>query len=223
MQRHYRLILGLLMVGCTEFEPATPQESGIGFFPVDAALYRVYDVYDIQYEISGFDTSTYQLREQIVDSISSDAGVSYVIQQEVRSDNSEAWTVSKLLSIRRNNINAVLVEDNFPLVKLAFPVREGVTWDLNSMNTDETSMSTYSNSDYTNNIIEGLEVIDVTISDLQGNIVREEFKKETYADGVGLVAKTFLVYEFCQTGCDSAGQINTGFFVNQELIEYGYR
>ncbi len=215
-----------LLIQCSnELEPFEA-DLGQDYYPVELGSYRTYEVSQINYEISGFDTLKYFLRESVEDTFSSNNEVNYLIFRETRSSDTLEWEVDSVRSVRIADEGVVLSSGNVASFVLSFPIAEGKTWNINAFNARESMEVSYaevveSELSLEDSLIAGMDFIKVLIADIPENIVNQNQQYEVYARGVGLVEKKATILEYCTVDCDSAGQILNGIEFTQRLIDYG--
>jgi hypothetical protein len=211
----------VVLFGCNETKDVGLSALVSEYYPVRPNETRIYNVEEIIYEISGFDTLRYQLRESVIDSIIASGEPSYLLQREIRTAENQPWVVDSVWSYSVNDRILTIRENNIPLVKLSAPVSEGTTWDGNAFNTR--SEQTYYYQQLVNPLIDSVNLNDhirVIIEDIPKNVVDQDERSEVYVRGIGLVEKDYLSLTFCTTSdvC-SIGEIITGRSLKQQLIE----
>ncbi len=207
---------------CNEKLEVTPGDRGENFYPISIGQYRIYDVEEIIYNISSFDTSLYQLRETIFDSIVSPDQTTYLIRRDKRDMAQDEWESDSVWTVSRTENFLSVSENNIPFMKLTFPVTTGRQWDGNSLNS--LSELTYYYTSLAAPLIDSIAVEDhirVIIEDIEPNVVNQDERSEVYVKGVGLVQKDYLSLNFCTVDCNEIGEIQSGRFLNQVLIEAG--
>ncbi|MBV6646456.1 MAG: hypothetical protein KI790_13455 [Cyclobacteriaceae bacterium] len=218
------IVMIVLQMGCNESEQPGANDLGLDYYPSATGRFQTFDVTTITYEISGFDTSHYQLREVISDSIVAGEDVTYILARETRSDEGQPWTLQEQWSFRKNERFVAVTENNQPFVKLSFPIVQGKSWDGNSLNAlsqDDYLFEQAEINPSSFQIALSEDLVQVTISDIEANIVNQDQRYEIYGKGIGLIEKNYLILNFCTVDCDSAGQIESGSFLSQRLVDYG--
>lgn len=219
------LICSLTLVGCNE-ETLPPQSDRVGFefFPLEAGLYRTYDVEQIDFSVISSDTSRFQLKEVVIDSfLNVEDDYTYILHRFTREDENVEWGLDSVWTARRTGALAVMVENNVAIVKLVFPIDNTTEWDGNSLNGRATQLfriedisTPLSISDTTYN-----ETVTVIQNDIDNLIIQDE-RKEVYVRGVGLAHKDFVVLNFCaRDDCLGQGIIESGQIVRFDLIDHG--
>ncbi len=214
-------VVGLL-VSCNEKKEIGPETLGYDFYPIELGQYRIYNVEEINYNLVGSDTSIYQLRETIVDSIESTDQTSYLILREKRADATEAWVSDSVWTAVLTANFLAISENNIPFIKLTFPVELGKEWDGNSLNSRTEIQYYYQSVEEV--LIDSIATEDhirLIIEDIPANIVNQDERSEVYARGIGLIQKDYLSLEFCTIDCNELGEIQGGRFLSQVLIEAG--
>lgn len=223
------MFLVLLLISCesTIEKPLPDPREGWDFFPIDLGYARTYEVQRISYIGSTIDTSVYQLREQVYDSIVEN-GVTlvYLLERSKRFPDQSDFTTDSIWPLRRNERYLSVNENGNHLIKLVFPITDGREWDGNRLM--NRSLAKYEYRLNFLNPLEGnydflsadLDLVWVQISDIPRNIVSQNQQYEVYAKGVGLIEKKSVVLEFCTVNCDSTGQINRGMILTQKLISH---
>lgn len=225
----FRAAWGVLLVlvglsSCNETQIMDPSTLGYDFYPVAVGQYRIYDVEEIHFRITGFDTANYQLRESIFDSIVSLDQTTYLLRRDIRATEMNEWESDSIWSVTPTSQYVAVSENNIPLIKLAFPVRTGVEWDGNSLNARGTQ--TYYYQDVTGSQFEGVPIADqirVIIEDIPENTTGIDLRSEVYVRNIGLVEKDYLTQVKCTSGgCgDDFGKVEAGRALRQVLVEFG--
>ncbi len=213
-----------LLVSCNESLPVDESTLGYDFYPVSVGQFRIYDVEEIQYRITRFDTATYQLRETIIDSIVSLDQITYILQRDIRANEAEEWEVDSLWSIAPTDLYVAVTENSIPFIKLTFPVREGIEWDGNSLNSRTNQTYYYQTvSESTFDDISPSDLIRVVIEDIPENTTGIDLRSEVFARNIGLVEKDYLTQVKCTSGnCgDDFGEVEGGRSLKQRLVEFG--
>lgn len=217
LKKNWLVLFSVLLLSCDREEIA---ELGHNFFPLDPAIYRIYDVTETTYVSGEESTETYQIRESISDSLNTTGEWVYVLLLERREDETGSWRSIETVSVRRTNHILDYREQNQSFIKLSFPVKNGRFWNGNALNDDQDM--TYSYDDLGNSVpFDQSEHIKVIISDLPANIVEQDERFEIYAKGIGLVERDFKQIQFCQQGCSGVNEPEDGTILYQRLVDYG--
>ena len=212
----------LLVLSCNETKEVGPENLGYDYYPIELGQYRIYEVEEINYKLIGFDTSHYQLRETIIDSIKSEDQTNYLIRRDKRDTAIDEWETDSVWTFTQTDRYLAITENNVPFIKLTFPVSSGKEWDGNSLNSKSERFYYYQAMDST--IVDSIaqdDHIRMIIEDIPRNVVNQDERSEVYIKGLGLVHKYYTTLQFCTTNCDELGQILSGRFLDQLLIEAG--
>lgn len=209
---------------CNETKEIDPTALGYDFYPLYLGEYRIYDVEEINYLITGFDTSVYQLREVIFDSIQSNDQITYLLRRDIRVSELDEWESDSVWTVTSTTNYLAITENNIPFMKLTFPVIQGREWDGNSLNSR--NELTYYYQPLATPIIDSIAAVDhtrVIIEDIEENITGLDLRSEIYARGVGLVEKDYLTQKKCTSSDCGAdlGVVIAGRSLKQTLIEIG--
>ena len=214
----------MILFSCNESLPVDETTLGYDFYPVAVGQYRIYDVEEIQYRITGFDTTNYQLRETVFDSIVSLDQTTYLVRRDIRANELAEWESDSIWSITPTDLYLAVTENSIPFIKLTFPVREGIEWDGNSLNAR--GNQTYYYQQVSESAFEGIEAADlirVIIEDIPENTTGIDLRSEVFARNVGLVEKDYLTQVKCTSGScgDDFGEVEGGRSLKQRLLEFG--
>jgi len=225
MHRVFFSLFVLVFLGCSESTiiPDTT-ESDLNYFPIQTGQYRIYDVDEVIFTVLRSDTSHYELKESVVDSfLNSTNSITYVVNRETRLTTSEPWSLDSVWTARISNTQAVLVENNINIIKLVFPIEQGLSWDGNELNSRNEKQFTYDlnvpdTTLFENQFSDGLKVVQ---SDIPENFINRDERFEIYVKGVGLIIKSTITLEFCQMDCPETKSIDSGRIFKATLKEYG--
>lgn len=218
------MLVAVMTISCNESRRADPSTLGYDFYPLNVGQYRIYDVEEIKYLVSGFDTTVFQLRETIFDSIPSIDQTIYLLRRDIRIDDTQPWKSDSVWSVTSTSNYLSITENNIPFIKLTFPVKESKEWDSNSLNSKDPSTSYYQSM--SNSIVDTIAAenhIRVILEDIEENVTGVDLRSEVYARGIGLVEKDYLVQKKCTSSdCgDDLGEVIAGRSLKQILIEIG--
>jgi hypothetical protein len=217
------------MFSCVPDEEFVVQDYGHDYFPLRVGMYSIFDVESIVYGASSDEpeTARYQLQTEVVDSFNNTAGtVTYVIHRSTRPNETAEWDFLDTWSSRIEGEQAIVQEGNTPIIKLAFPLAEGLRWDANRYNTlegDYYSIETLG-SPLTVNLIDFNKTATIEQEVFDDQVTRKDVRTEVYAKGVGLVRREASELVYCtQQVCLSDQIIESGTIYKQEIREYGIR
>lgn len=217
-----------LFQACEESEVPDVSLSGSGYYPLQVGNFWTYQMEQIDYLVLGNDTSSYELRELISDSLVSASGeVTYLISRQLREDSE--WRTDSIWTVRKDSRSVVVTENGRALVKLVFPVNVGESWDGNAFNNQGFQSFNYApvaSGEILSDLLDQdtALVAKTVLSDLISPIVGRDQRSEIYVNGIGLVQKDLLVINLCTVSdkCpDNFGDTLSGIFLSQVLIDYG--
>ncbi len=221
------VLLAISAISCEKvLVEADPSRTGMDYYPLSQGLYRTYDVFQINYNFaSENDTLVYEIKERIADNyLNQEGDTTFIMERLKRVSVQSTWQLDSVYHIRRNNYQAIELNNNIPLLKLVFPVAEGKTWDSNLLNSS---------------LADNFKMIDVgrpfslydtvfsnTLTVLQRNIqdeiVRKEINKEVYSLNIGPVYKIIQNINYCANpDCIGQGIITSGLLQELKLKAYG--
>jgi hypothetical protein len=216
-----------ILIGCNSEKDPDPEFIGAGYFPLEVGRFVEYDVEEIRYSPNQPPQATnYIVREEIVDSTSNQAGgITYVIYRWEREDDNDTWEFIATWSARREINRLVLNEGNIPFIKLSLPVRNGLIWDGNALNSspEDTYIMTNVDQDYElpNGMnVSSLQVIQEEFDDL---IVGErDIRRELYGYNIGLIQREIIQLDLCPIdNCPNEEIIESGTEYKETLRSYG--
>ncbi len=226
MKNTFILIL-MILLGCSESE-LIPEDDFFGYeyFPVSTGQYRLFEVQEINYLLSGeVVTEDYQLKEEITASFLTGGDSTFIINRFKRSSELSEWEYLNTWQSRKTKNNAIIIEGNIPLVKLVFPVENKISWNANALNTQEEDLFTIDSLNFSFARGAGTEfpnTLTVIQEDNQDFIVSFNRRFEVYALNVGLVYKETKILNYCaNNNCLGQQIVETGMEYSQTLVEYG--
>ncbi len=210
----------LLVSSCKKNDEQTTLYLGYNYFPVDMGRVWTYDADStITDEFNGTTiTHHFQIKE-IIDSLYNDlqGRPTLRISQYVRDSSSQPWTIFKVCSINLTNTRAERFEDNIRYVKLAFPTKENVHWNGNSLNTLDPWDYQYTDvhaSMTVNNI--AYDSVLAVLQHEDDNLITHEYFMEQYATNVGMIYKENTKQELDF----NTGTVKSGYIYKQILTGY---
>ncbi|MEM9896009.1 MAG: hypothetical protein AAF789_06535 [Bacteroidota bacterium] len=209
----------MLLFSCSDSLEVETSSTGEAFFPLDLDIARIYTVEEIRYAITGFDTLRYQQRETIFDSTRAAGQEHYLMRVEQRENASDSWVSARLDLIIKTDEYLAIQEDGQTIIKLIFPFNINDTWNGNALRNDFELTYYYQPVQFSRvDSISFSDQVRVIIEDIEANPVNQDERSEIYAKGIGLVERDFTTLNFCTTGCNVVGEIESGRKLKQELI-----
>ena len=221
------LLLLVAGLGCNNLLPPEPDRLGYQYFPLTLGEFRIYRVKVINYNLDGTtDTLNYQLKEVVADTSTLGTEISYRLDRFRRTDATQPWVIDSVWSARVNTYQAIVVENNIPIIKLSFPLMENRRWDGNAMNALDFDEFKIKNLDFTYQM-DGTDYpnsLEMFMDDLldPNKITNDDFHLEIFSKGIGLIHKLDTVKQYCNPGkCQETGVIEQGKVVDQKLLQIG--
>ncbi len=244
------LSLTLLLGGCKE-ELAEPTDFKYEYYPLEIGRSWTYRqdsiIFDPDVGMVRRDSTTSFLREDIVDTLRNNSGeLLYRVEQFVRMADTLPWQIQKVLTMNRNEQQAVRTIDNLRFVKLIFPPANRQRWDGNASFDEFTKVTlagenvemfkgwsyVIANIDTTLQLgdLSFEQVVKVEPSDYQ-SLIELRSVQEYYAPEVGLVYRELFILDTqCQYCCNAdfvlcdglpwVDKAEAGFILRQQLIDY---
>ena len=206
-------------MGCAK-DPEAPIELGYEYFRINTGHWVEYDVVEVTHNFTKHDTLVYQLREIVESTFTDNEGrPTQRIERYKRLTSSDTWLISDVWYSNRKNRVAEKVEENHRITKLAFPVKEGGTWDGHAENILDRLEYRYLDAGVSRKI-NGIQMSKTACVEqrYEVNLVQFEMSYETYAEGIGLVGKYEKVLGI--NNFDSL-DINTGNELYLSFLSFG--
>ena len=127
------LLLTFGLFACNEEVAAPALEYRYEYFPLAIGQERLFIVDSILFDPLGnrvqIDSSKTFIKELVVDTFrNASNGLEYRIERYERRNNTAPWVLKKVLSESRPIDQAQRFEDNFRLLKMTFPIKQGQSW-----------------------------------------------------------------------------------------------
>lgn len=236
MKYFLQFLLGLVAIGvisCDSDDPAE-RDTGKSYFPLRKGWYQTYRVDEIVYTLGEPETLAYDLRVVVADSfLNTTGGYTYVLHRSRRDAGTSAWQNLDTWSVRLNDQEVVVSEENIPYVALRFPISEGNTWNGNAYNNQinpntNTPEDMYMLADVGKSYVVDDKTFDdcatVNLEDNQEYIVYFDKRLEVYAKHVGLIYSETTQLHYCtdtDQGCIGQQIVESGVIYKQKIQDYG--
>ena len=209
------LFSSILVFACDNINSNLPssQDGGKFFYP-KIGQSVVYDVEDVQYELSGkFTMKIYQLKEVNASSFKDLEGNEILrIERYQRKNEAQKWVIDSIFTAKKEVDKALKTENNVTYVKMAFPIKEGLKWNGNAYNSfgndsyelKKVNQSFMINGRKFDNSVIVVQQNDSTLVDLKRRM-------EVYSEGIGLIYQEKINVSYCNSGdCLGKGKIDFG-------------
>ena len=225
----YLLILlpGMWLLACQPRLAPEPQRLGYDYFPLAVGQYRIYQVEAVYYRLGGnIDTVSYQLKEEVTGRTVVGRDTVFTLLRSLRTTTADSWQPDSVWTARVNPYQAVVVENNRPLIKLSFPVADNRKWDGNALNGLDYDEFYWRNVGQEYDLdgqlyTSSAEMVKEDLID-PNQITADHYHVEIFSKGVGLIHRIDLDKKYCSpVDCSQPGIILEGQVVEQKLLEFG--
>jgi hypothetical protein len=172
---------------------------GYNYSPITIGKYVIYDVDSVVYDDFNKDTSyfKYRIKEKLEESFKDNQGrdaikmVRYIkmFDPDVPYDN-QSWTIKDVWTYTRTKTTLEVTEEDVKFIKLAFPLRQNLSWNGNAQNTFGDQNYKYLSINLKDNI-NGTRFDSVLfveqLDDKNRNAIQRKYFVEKYAKNVGLI------------------------------------
>jgi hypothetical protein len=248
------LAAALLWHGCGKHETEPIElDFGYEYFPLEVGRVWEYAIDSILYRSVGgsivADSSRTYAREVVMDTLHDNTGQPlYRVERYERRSEAQPWQIAQVVTLARSERQAFRTEDNLRFIKLAFPLREGDSWDGNVFfNPDFAVLVAGENirmfNSWSYRVLEAgvplqlgslsfAETATVQNADSRLNILELRVATEQYAKGVGLVSRQLDIFDTqCRICCNGdtgdacqnlpwEAKAEKGFSLRQRLIHF---
>lgn len=198
---------------------------GVNYYPLEVGKYITYELDSIIYsripctcnEDCTYpffrDTTSYQLREEVVDVFEDNLGdKNFIIERFLRKDAYDPWQVVDVWNTKITATQVERVEENLRFIKMVFPVSNTVLWEGNNFFQDTSVVIGSEVIDFydfwsSNYMYENIDkpeefngiafdsVMTVVQSNQTENLKHHRISIEKYARGVGLIFKEMIILD----------------------------
>lgn len=224
MKQFRTIFLFLIIIGCSTDEEPTV-EIGKSYVPLRVGDFRIYAIDETNYfPLEDPVTLYYEMKTEVVDSFQHASGdYIYVIHRSRRDSENDPWVYDDTWSIRVNDLEAVVNENNISFIKIAFPVATGKKWNGNTYNSaeeDEYEITTV-NQPYE---INGAQFENTIVVDQEDRVdlIFKDRRFEVYAKDIGLIYREITDLEYCdEVECFGQNKIESGVVYKQTIMSHG--
>ncbi|MEI6124195.1 MAG: hypothetical protein WCQ95_11280 [Bacteroidota bacterium] len=213
------VVFGLAFFSCKK-ETELPVDMGYKYFPVNTGHWAIYNVDSISYNdfTGAIDSFHFQIKEFVESVFVDNSGAeTQRLECYYRPNDTSNWVIRDVWAENLTASTAQRVEENLRLVKLVFPVTEGLQWNGNAYNMLGEQNYEYDNV-HSTFAINGFS-FDSTLVVKQKELytlISEDLQKEIYAARVGLVYKRYV-----KLSKQPSGVITKGIDYSYTLHSFG--
>jgi hypothetical protein len=215
-------LLAIMLVSCKEETILEQQPQFNNYFPAVVGSYIVYDCDSIVYDdFNGtVDTFRFQVKELYETEFTDNSGRTAIrLERYKKSEGSSQWQLRDIWSLVKTDKQVEKVEEDVRMLKLLFPVKEGLEWDINALNNTGSRIVTSKSihQPYQVDAFSFDSTVTVVNTDPE-NLVSEYRDTEVFAANKGMVYKKYVNVRYNtppQTGIKSGTQFT------MQAIEFG--
>jgi hypothetical protein len=222
--------IGLLgILACREVE-IQPESANLGYeyYPLQKGMFWLYKVDTVEYFFSGDTTRGSFFRKiTVTDSFVNPAGqLRYVLTAEKSFDTLRGgYLPDSTFTAFANETQAFLVENNRPILKLVFPIKENLTWNGDAFHPNklgEGEVYRMTRLGRREEIYPGKEVATLTVTNnYDSSCVGLIRRFERYGAGVGLIFRERTAISYKTDPLPCTGVIEQGKVRQYRLIRHG--
>lgn len=226
---------------CKQTDQPSPAELGYdyNYSPLKVGSYIIYDVHEVTYQ-AGVDSvvKRYQEKYLFMDTINGSNTIDnkngWIYARYKRDNNIQPWQNDSIWNIRYSTGKQALVvtENNVPLVKLFYPLKNNLTWNGNSENKfgqiPASSDDMYKLVNFQKPFTSGPATFPNTLTVNQHMFAecnKKDVRKEVYAYNIGMVYRITQAYQYVQYPVSDPNYCNhyigTGWFKELKYNNHG--
>ncbi len=201
------------------------------YYPLTVGNYVMYNVTEINIDkpLNIYDTTIYQLKEFVESQfIGSNGKTQYRLERYKRANDTMSWVISDVWAVYFLDNKLVKVEENIPLIKINFPVKQNKAWDGNKLNTLDSVLFTITNLNIADTVSSTLfdSVLTVTVTN-EESLIDKKLIYEKFAKNIGLIEKIDINInsqpengEPVDITVPIENRITTGTIYRQQIFDY---
>ena len=214
-----RLSLALMVVllsGSCRSVSTEPVSPGYDYFPLETGHYIIYDITEQHYSLAATVPvqRTYQVKEVVGAAYADVTGQqAHRLVRYRRSGESQSWQPDSVWSARLMDSEGIRTENGVDVVKLRFPVSNGLRWNGNQHNAAGADEYELRNSGQPYHVLDKQFIETVTVVAQQDStLVSQDKRIEVYAKQVGLIYKERVQLQYCSSSpaCIGKNQVDYG-------------
>lgn len=236
------IIFAGTIFSCKTDESLNDMDTPDMFYPLEVGKYIDYSVDSIIYhETIPSDTSHFEVREMLSDTFyDNEQRLNYKIERYLRPNDTTDWTLVNVWSVLSTGGQIQKVENNLRFIKLVTPVLNDTHWSGNAYlggledlpYDEECNRLTflegwdydyaYTDQPYSINGFDFARTLKV-VQDGDSNFIWYNYAEEIYAEGLGLISKTFIHYYTQDTGCPDCPweeRVQCGYSIKMDIIDH---
>jgi hypothetical protein len=219
------LISTLFFVACKKTINEQPiQDKFESYFGLTPGRFITYNVREISHDETAdikHDTTIYQLKTVIGDTIVDNAGrIARKFLRFKRTNSLQNWVLSDVWTTLIEGNYAELVEENQRVIKMLFPISPKTSWNPNIFNLNS-SQDCFYDKIHESRSLNGINFDSTVIVEQENerNLVQYKRKYEVFANHVGLIYK---YYKDLKINNFDTLNIKSGKEIRYEITSFGY-
>ena len=215
-------VFALLLAGsCKKDSVLAPEPFYRNYFPDSVGSYIIYDCDSIIYDdfTQTVDTNSFLIKEYFQSAFIDNSGREAIrMERWKKPADSLGWFLKDVWFLVKTDAQIEKVEEDVRIIKLVFPVRNGVEWNANALNTSDARTVTMEKAHeaFTTGVLSFDSTVTVVNTDPQ-NLVSEYRSTEVFAANVGMVYKRLVDVAFVVP----TPEIKRGVVFTMKAIETG--
>lgn len=215
----------ITVASCDSSDENGPLDTSKDYQPLRIGQFQVYDVLEVIYTLGVPETLRYEVKTVISDSFPNATGeYTYVMQRSKKNEDQQNFSPLDTWSIRANDREVVVQEQNISFVKLQLPAEKNVEWDGNLYNTlgEDFYLVEDAKTPYELNGTTFDDCVIINQNDNEDYVVSLDQRKEIYAKHTGLIYKESTLLNYCTIGdCLGQQQVESGTILKQTIKSHG--
>jgi hypothetical protein len=214
--------ISILAAACKDETTLLPAPEFNNYFPADKGSYIVYDCDSVVYDdfTNTVDTLKFKIKEYYETEFTDNSGRTAIrLERYKMPEGTTQWQLKDIWSVVKTDKQVEKVEEDVRMLKLLFPVKEGLEWDINALNNTGSRMVICKSihQPYSVKALSFDSTVTVVNTDPE-NLVEEFRDTEVFAANKGMVYKKYVNVKYKtppQTG------IKSGIVFTMHAIEFG--
>jgi hypothetical protein len=210
----------MLFDACKKDEVLQPEKEYPGYFPAKVGSYIIYDCDSLYYNsfTSLVDTYRFKIKELYESEYIDNAGRNAIRIERWKKEESANWWLKDVWYTVKDTKQVEKGEEDVRMVKLVFPVKEDVEWDINALNSlgKRTVIYKDTHKPYSTGVLSFDSTVTVVNTDPK-NLVSEYRNTEIFAMNVGMIYKRFVDVDYVVP----TPQIKSGVVFTMRAVEFG--
>jgi hypothetical protein len=215
-------LISILAASCKDETVLEPEAQFNNYFPAVKGSYIVYDCDSVVYDdfTNTVDTLKFKIKEYYETEFTDNSGRTAIrLERYKMPEGTTQWQLKDIWSLVKTDKQVEKVEEDVRMLKLLFPVKEGLEWDINALNNtgSRTVICKSIHQPYSVEAFSFDSTITVVNTDPE-NLVEEYRDTEVFAANKGMVYKKYVNLKYKtppQTG------IKSGVVFTMQAVEFG--